>query len=156
MDAKMADSALAEGSYVIKVTDARTGRLKRTIGPIRNLIVKGTGTGYDLISRALGGDPTYQLEIDSAAIGTGSTAPANGNTGLGTPVLSGIEVALAEYPMAGQVKLSFFITDGALANGTYNEFGIFSNGQLFARSIISPAFTKGTSENTTVEYTITF
>lgn len=143
------------GSYTIKVTDARTGALKRVIGPIKNLIVASSGYGTDLVTRALGGDTTYQLEIDSAAIGSGSTAPTAADTGLGTSVLAGIAVASVDYPTTGQVILSFFIPDGDLANGTYNEFGIFANLRLFARSLITPAFTKGSNENTTVDYTIT-
>lgn len=144
------------GEYKIKVFDSKTGRLKRTIGPVRNLIVNTTGYGKDIITRQLGGDITYAIQIDSAKIGTGTTAPASTDTDLETAVLSSIGVALAEYPNPGQVILSFFIPDGDLTNGTYTEFGIFCNGRLFARSLISPNYTKGSNENTTVDYTITF
>lgn len=145
-----------KGSYRILVHDSVTGELIRTIGPIRNKIVLSTGRGYDLITRALVGDTTYNLEIDSGSIGTSNTAPTSADTGLITSVLSGIQVTDYEFPTPGQVLISFFISDGALANGTYREFGLFSNGRLFARSLLAPELTKGSNQNITIEYTLTF
>lgn len=155
MKKTLRDAGSLKGRYTIKVTDSKTGEVLQTLEN-ENLIVRSTGYGYDLITRALGGDSTYQLEIDSASIGTGNTAPAASDMALVASVLSGIDLVTAEYPTSGQVLLSFFITDGQLANGTYKEFGIFSNGRLFARSLISPNLVKGSNQNITVEYTLTF
>lgn len=154
MNAEVKDRFFPRGAYKIRVHDASTGRVLRQI-ECENLIVNSLGRGYDLISRALGGDETYGVAIDTAQVGTGSNAPTSADTALQTPVLTGIELVQATYPTSGQVVLSFFIADAQLANGTYNEFGLFVGGRLFARSIISPALTKGSNQNVTVEYTIT-
>lgn len=156
MKIPLKDTGKLKGSYVIKVTDSRTGEPLRTIGPVDNLIVNSLGRGYDTIVRQLGGDVTYPIEIDSASIGSGSTAPTASDTDLETSVLTGVQVASTEYPANGQVIISFFMTDSELANGTYREFGIFATGRLFARSLISPVLTKASNQNITVEYTLTF
>lgn len=148
------DSLKISGSYTIKITDSKTGELKRTIGPVKNLVVSSTGYGKDIITRQLGGDTTYAIEIDSAKIGTSATAPAVSDTDLVASVLSGIDVASVSFGTA-TVIFSFFIPDADLANGTYRELGIFCNGRLFARSLISPEFIKGSNENSTIDYTLT-
>lgn len=161
---KIKQAFKAQGSYVIKTWDADKVKsyqdtLKAqplfTSKEIKNLIVTGTGYGVDILTRALGGDTTYQVEIDSAKIGTGTNTPAASDTDLQTAVLSGIAVASVSYPGNGQVIISFFIPNADLANNTYTEFGIFANSRLFARSLITPNFTKGSNQNTTVDYTIT-
>lgn len=153
---KLKDQGQLIGEYKITIRDSITGEVKRVIGQVKNLTVASTGYGKDIVTRQLGGDTTYAIEIDSAKIGTGTTAPTVADTDLETAVVSGITVALTEFPVVGQVLLSFFIPDGDLANGTYTEFGIFANGRLFARSLITPSFTKGANENTTIDYTISF
>ena len=70
-----------------------------------------------------------------------------------TPTFTKNSVALQEVS-GGSVTISFFLTTAELSNGTYTEFGIFSGTQLFARSIITPSYVKGTNEDTTVEYQI--
>jgi hypothetical protein len=151
------------GSYVIKTWDANKVKcfadtLKNkplsVSKVIKNKIVLGTGYGRNIIIRQLGNDTTYAIPIDSAAIGTGTNTPASSDTGLQTPVLSSIAVADRTVG-TDNVVISFFITDAQLANGTYTEFGIFCNLRLFARSLITPVYTKATNENVTVDYTIT-
>lgn len=151
---KHSEKGILEGSYVISVIDSKTGKLISKSKPIRNKIVLGTGYGRDIILRQLNNDTTYAIPIDSAAIGTGITAPASSDTGLQTSVLSGVVVA-SRVTNLGNIVLTFFITDAQLANGTYNEFGIFCNSRLFARSLIIPALTKTTGQNLNIEYTIT-
>lgn len=151
---ELKSSAEIKGSYRIRTWDKDTGKLIWDSGEIKNLIVNSLGYGLDIFTRQLGGDTTYAIEIDSAKIGTGTTAPTSADTDLETAVLSGITVASTSFSV-GSVTISFFIPDANLANGTYNEFGIFANGRLFARSIITPAFVKGSNQNTTVDYTIT-
>lgn len=151
---ELKSGSILEGSYVIKKWDAITGKLLEVSAPIKNKVVLGTGYGRDIILRQLKGDTTYQIEIDSAAIGTGSTAPTDADTGLEASSLSGIVVADSVLG-SGYITLSFFITDAQLANGTYNEFGIFCNSRLFARSLILPALTKASNINISVDYTIT-
>lgn len=119
----------------------------------KNLIVSSLDTGVGLLMRRLTGDKTYDLEIDSAEIGTGTNAPADGDTNLQTPVLTGIQRSNQSFT-AEQTVLRFFIPDGDLANGSYTEFGLRCGTQLFARAIITPTFTKASAEDTVVEYII--
>lgn len=143
------------GSYVIRTWCSITGKLLWESPVIKNAVVLSSGYGLDILTRQLGGDTTYSIEIDSASIGTGSPTISDATTDLATPVLEDIIVADTSYPTAGQVLKSFFIPDADLPNGTYTEFGLKCNGRLFAISLITPNFSKGSNQNTTVDYTIT-
>ena len=151
---QLKDKGGLKGEYTITVFKAGTKEVLRKIGPIKNLVVSSTGYGRNLIMRQLTGDVTYGIEITQGKIGSGTTAPTDNDTDLETAVLSNINVA--EVSVANDVAIiSFFIPSGDLANGTYNEFGMFIGSQLFARSIISPAFTKGSNEDTSIDYSLT-
>lgn len=151
----MKSSLSLKGSYKIKLWDSLTGKLISETESIPNLIVSGSGGyGRNLIIRQLSGDSTYPIEIDSASIGTGTNTPADTDTGLQTSVLASIPVANMVISN-DSLLISFFITNAQLTNGTYSEFGIFCNGRLFARSLISPNVTKGSNQNLSVDYTIT-
>lgn len=143
------------GQYIIRKYKAGTKELLWESPVYKNLVVASDGYGKNILVRQIGGNTTYAIGVDSAAIGTGTNAPAASDTGLQTPVLSGIDLSSTEFPTSSSVTLSFFITDAQLANGTYTEFGIFMNLRLFARSLFSIAYTKGTGEDTTIDYTIT-
>lgn len=125
----------------------------------KNLIVSSSGYGLNIICRQLSGDDSIPMEIAEMQIGTGNTAPASGNTGLQTPVATGI-LRADQTVTNNEVSLSFFASDLELPDGTYKELGIFSGAvgdrRLFARSIISPDYTKGSAEDTTIEYILTF
>jgi len=142
-----------QGRFRFITTDSETGEVKRISDWNKNLVVNGTGTGVNIIARLLANDNTYSLAITKAKIGTGTNAPADSDTDLQTPTFTKNTVADQEVS-ANTVIISFFLTNAELANGTYTEFGIFAGTQLFARSIISPSYTKGTNEDTTVEYEI--
>lgn len=142
------------GQYIVKKYKAGTKELLWQSPVYKNIVVSSDGYGKNIIARQIGGDTTYSIGIDSAAIGTGTNTPAITDTALQTPVLSGIALSLAEFNN-NIATLSFFITDDQLANGTYTEFGIFMNGRLFARSLFGDAYVKSTGEDTTIEYTIT-
>lgn len=144
-----------QGRFRFITTDSITGEVKRKSQWNKNLVVNGTGTGVNIIARLLANDNTYPLAITKAKIGTGTNTPADGNTDLQTPTFT--KNSVASQSVSGNVtSLSFFLTTTELANGTYTEFGIFAGNQLFARSIISPSYVKGTNEDTTVEYEVTF
>lgn len=118
-----------------------------------NKVVSSSGHGRNLLIRQLAGDITYGIEIDSGKIGTDATAPVDGNTDLGTVVLDGITVEKATFSN-DTATWSFFIIDSALANGTYNEFGMFIGSQMFSRAIFSSPYSKSTGESTRVDYQI--
>lgn len=143
-----------KGRYRIFKTDSITGDVLSISDWIPNLVVNGTGTGINIIARILGADNTYPLPITKAKIGTGTTAPTNADTDIEAGGVTKNTVA-DQIISGGVVTLSFFYTSAELPNGTYTEFAIFCVNQLFARSIISPSYTKGTNEDTTIEYEIT-
>lgn len=121
----------------------------------KNKVVSGAGGyGRNLIMRQLIGDTTYGIEIDSASIGDGSTAPADSDTALGNSLVSGISISNSS--LANNVAtIDVFASDGTLPDDTYNEFGFFIGGRLFSRILISPAYTKATGEDTIFSYTLT-
>lgn len=143
-----------KGKYRIITTDSKTGKVIKTSPWIENLIMLGTNTGVNLLLGRLANVLTYDVIITSAEIGTGTTTPANSDTALVTPVLTGITVATSVVS-SGSILLTFFIPSGSLANGTYKEFLLRCGTQAFARSLITPNYTKGTNQDTTIEYTIT-
>lgn len=124
-----------------------------------NLVMNGTDTGVNLIADKLAGTNTYSLNITHGDIGTGSTAPAISDIALQTP--TNRSAVITKNVSAGTVTFTFFFSNAILANGIYNEFGIFvdgtstiSTGQLFARSLFLSAYTKATGEDTTIQYEI--
>ncbi len=84
------DNAHIGGYLTIKTY--KDGVLVRQVGPFKNKVVSSAGYGRNLILRALAGDTTYPIEIDSAAVGDSNTAAADGNTGLGNSLVSGIAI----------------------------------------------------------------
>lgn len=142
------------GQYRFVVTKAGTNQVLRTSPWIKNKIMNGANTGVQLIAQHLNEELANQLFIDSASIGTGTTPPTIADTNLQTPVTTGI--ARATHTRSGAVvELDFFITNAMLPNATYTEFGLFSDGKLFARSLITPTFTKASGEDVTINYQIT-
>ena len=142
------------GRYRIIGTDSRTGKVLTKTPWIENLIMNGANTGVQIAVQRIVGTLTYDLTITKVKIGTGTNAPASSDTDLQTPVYTqnGLAAAVASGNVA---NLSIFMATGVLANGTYTELGLFAGNQLFARSIISPSYVKGTNQDTTIEYQIT-
>lgn len=150
----ISDETSLKGKYKITTFKAGTKEVLRETEDIHNLIVSSNGYGKNIIARQLLGDTTYAIEIDSAGIGDDNTAPTVNDTALGNEVLGGISIATSSVAN-NVIDIDFFITDAELTNGTYEEFGLKQNGRLFARSIISPAYTKASNEDTLISYTIT-
>ena len=142
-----------KGKYRFIKKDAITGKVISVSPWMNNLIMKANTLGINLFIRRLGNDMTYDCIITSAEIGTGTTTPNNNDANLQTPVLTGI-IVVDRTIAPDNVTLSFFIPSVSLPNGTYNEFGLRCGTQMFARSIITPAYVKGTNEDTTIEYII--
>lgn len=151
----MNDNLKISGKATIKTFKAGTKELIRSIGPFSNRVVVSDGYGKNIILRQIAGNTTYTIGIDSGAIGTGTNTPADSDTGLQTAVLSNIDLAYVEYSSTSEVVLSFFIPDASLTNGNYTEFGVFMDGRLFGRVLFGSTYSKGSGEDTTIEYTIT-
>lgn len=127
----------------------------RSSGPMPNKVVSGSGGyGRNLFARALGGETLYPLGITSAGLGTGNTAAADSDTGLQTPVVTGITITNITVSN-DVVQVDVFVADGTLPNGTYKEFTLYCGTQLFCRIIISPNYTKASGEDTLYVYTLT-
>lgn len=142
------------GKYRFITKKAGTDEVLRTSEWIDNLVMNGVDTGVNILLKTLIGTITAN-EITSASIGTGTTAPTDSDTNLQTPVTTDIPRATQSISPTNVLTILFFIPDGDLPNGTYNEFGLFCETQIFSRSIISPAYVKSSTEDTIVEYQIT-
>lgn len=153
MDLK--SNASFKGEYIIRKWCSKTGKLLWESPLIQNKIVSGVGFGRNLVIRLLGRDNTYVLGIDSAKIGTGNLTPSDADSDLQTAVAATITFAGTSYPTNDSVRFDLFIADANLPNGTYKEFGLFSNLRLFARSLITPNYSKSSNQDTTISYTIT-
>jgi hypothetical protein len=146
------DSFHIAGNLTVKTFKA--GALLRQVGPFPNKVVTSSGYGRNLILRQMAGDITYPIELDSASLGTNSTAAADADTDLNTPTVTAIP--LTNMTVVNNVlTVDVFVADGNLANGTYAEFGLFANLRLISRIIISPSYTKATGEDTLFTYELT-
>jgi hypothetical protein len=148
------------GRVRITAYKAGTKEIVRQTGWMKNLVVSSANHGRNLICQRLAGTNTYSLNITHGEIGTGSTAPADSDTGLVAPA-----VRVGDpFPSVvnNVVKIQFFFSDAQLQNITYREFGTFvdgtitlGTGQLFNRILFNPAYTKAAGEDTTVEVEFT-
>lgn len=148
------------GKVRITTYKAGTKEVLRQTEWYRNLVVSTAGYGRNLIAQRLGGTNTYSLNVTHGEMGTGTTPTANSDTALETPVARGALTSAAVVNNA--VTLQFFFADGALANGTYYEFGSFidgtgtiGTGRMFNHVLFGTPYNKGSGEDTTVEVDIT-
>ena len=124
---------------------------------IKNLV---TTAGRSVLAQRLANTTTYTGVINYGALGSSSTAVANGDTQLGTEVFRKV-VASSSYT-TNTAFIDFFYAK-ADTNGTYQEFGTFidgsagaNTGQLFTH-VLTGGWTKSSSESMTVstQYQIT-
>ncbi len=148
----MNSNMLMKGRFKIKTY--QDGILKRESDWIENLIMAGVDNGIGVAIKRMIGDFTYDMEIDTAEIGDGDTAPAVSDTSLENAILTGISRA-NQSSTATVATFEFFIASDDLANGDYKEFGLRAGTQLFARALIVPVYTKSSNEDTSIEYQIT-
>lgn len=147
-----------KGKLRITTYKAGTKEIIRQTDWFSNLIVlnsTGNGNGMNLFIKRLIGDTTTDLVITSASIGDDDTAPTDADTDLVSPILEDIEVVISEETGDDEATFQFFIPDAELDDGDYKEFGLFCGTQLFARSIITPTYTKSPLEDTRIDYIIT-
>ncbi len=154
------EGIFARGKITLREYKAGTKELLREIVQ-DNLIMQGNGTGKDLFIQRLIGTTTYTGIINYGGIGTGSTAPAVSDTQLAAEVIRVVPSTTSESGF-NQATFQFFFPDANLANGTYNEFGMFvdgsasiNTGQLFNRALFSAPYVKVSGTDTTVQVDIT-
>lgn len=139
---------------VLRIKTFKDGKLVRESGPYKNKVVTSAGYGRNLILRWMGGEATYPIVIDSAAVGDNATAAADTDTALGNSLVSGIDITNMTVN-DNVLTVDVFVADGNLADDTYEEFGLFADGRLMVRIIISPAYTKSSGEDTLFSYELT-
>ena len=124
---------------------------------VHNLV---TTVGRSVLAQRLANTTTYTGIINYGALGSSSTAVANGDTQLTTEVFRKV-VASSSYT-TNTAFIDFFYAK-ADTNGTYQEFGTFidgsgtiNSGQMFTHALTG-GWVKTASESMTVstQYTIT-
>lgn len=138
---------------VLTITTFKDGAKVRDTGPFPNKVVTSDGYGRNLIARQLAGDATYPIHIDSAALGDDDTAAADGDTALGNELVADIPITNATA-VDDVLTIDVFVADANLPDDTYEEFGVFCDGRLFARVILSSPYTKVSGEDTLFTYTL--
>lgn len=101
--------------------------------------------------------PDNDPRINYVALGSNATAPANGDTTLGTEVYRN---AIASQTNASNVAYFTGFFDATETTGTYAEAGIFADGTASADSGIlfshvAISITKSASETLTIDWTVT-
>lgn len=152
------------GELEIQVWDAkrfptyRAIRRARSLGlkpletrKMENLIV-AAGKNYiaDLIIAAGSGSFTH------CGVGSGTVAPAAGDTDLGTPI-SPRKSVTDRFRTNNIAKYDTFFASADNV-GTWNESGIFTaltGGTMLSRALISPAITKDSTKTATISWQIT-
>lgn len=143
------------GRYRFAIVDSITGEMIERSPWIHNKVVKNGSNGVNNVAKHLNGEDTNPLEISKASIGTGTTAPADGDIALESETLGNINLG-GKTRSLNVVDISIFITDAELPNGTYTELGLhYVNNDLFARSLIQPAIVKGSNQNISIDYQVT-
>lgn len=151
---KVQDTLKIKGDLKFTVRDGVTGEIKR-VHEYKNLIPT---VGRAMLANNLTNtSPDNTLRITHVALGSNATAPANGDTTLGTETFRN---AIASQTNADNVAFftGFFSTTEV--TGTFNEAGLFADGSgaadsgiLFSHVAIS--ITKSGTETLTVDWTIT-
>lgn len=139
--------------------DYRLAMIKLESIALRNQVVVEnitTTVGRSVFMQRLAGTTTYTGTVNYTALGSSATAPAVGNTTLGTEVY---RKAISSATYASNIAyLETFFT-AAETSGTYEEYGNFidgtgsaNTGQMFNRFI--QTITKSVTETLNVQSTI--
>lgn len=108
------------------------------VGEHHNLVVND---GFEAIWKAFAGDATYA--VSSFEGGTGTTAPAAGDTALQTSAFGPKALTSVSFPSLAAIKLTLDIIPGEATGVAFTEFGLFTtSGQLVARIVDGNTYTK--------------
>jgi len=155
MQTKSKESFGMKGEYKFTIRDAKTGKIKRTYHYENLIPTVGRQQIAAALAATLGTLP--EIEITHSSLGSGVTAPANGDTTLETEVFRKI-IASGTFASNQLFVTAFYIA--AEAVGTHREAGLHINGTitpdsgiLFSHVAIN--VTKSASETLTIDYTVT-
>lgn len=156
MKTKLEDKLLkVKGEIVLEFRNVKTGKVRRYV--YRNTFVT---YGKNAIAQRMAGNDVG--EISWCALGTGTTAPALGDTALQTEIARK-EISVRSYLGNVFTGQTYFTTSEA--NGTLREAGLFGtgvgrtpsstpgSGQLFARAAINRV--KTSNDTLTLSWTVT-
>lgn len=154
MQLKTREGSCVKGHYKFTIRDAKTGKIKR-IQEYDNLIPT---VGRTLLANNLtDSSPDNDPRINYAALGTGTTAPANADTTLET---ESYRNTIASQTNADNIGYATAFFGAAETTGTFREAGLFCDGAagadtgiLFSRVAIN--VTKSGVETLTIDFTIT-
>ena len=151
---KIKDKIGVKGKVVCTLRNVHTGE-KRVV-EYYNL---NPAVGRNAIAtRLAGGGSDGDLAISYGAVGTDATAPASGDTTLGTSLKRKAVTLISSSGSSVNVRVYFSSGEG---NGSLKEFGLFGGGSatatqdtgtLFQRVAIN--ITKSSSETLTIESSI--
>lgn len=126
---------------------------------VRQVYVENVTTtvGRAVLAQRLGGDTTYTGTVNYGALGTDNSAPAVGDTTLGTETY---RKALSSGTDSNNIAYLENFYTAAEVSGTFEEFGFFvdgsagaDTGQLFNR--FTTSVTKSATESLNVASTVT-
>ena len=143
-----------KGVYTFTIRDAKTGAVKR-IYKYENLIPT---VGRTMIANNLtAASPTNTPRVTHVALGSGTNAPANGDTTLQTEVYRNAAASRTNVNNLAYITGFFSAVE---TSGTYREVALFSNGTGAANSgvllsRVAVNITKTTSETLTIDWTLT-
>jgi len=143
------------GIWKFTIRDIKTGKVKR-VHEYKNLVptVGRTAIADHLIASS----PTpASLKVNKVALGTDATAPANGDTTLGTETYRNNIASAAKSNNIAYLTGFFSATE---TSGTFKEAGLFINGEAGADSgtllsHVAIDITKSVTETLTVDWTLT-
>jgi len=149
-----------KGHYHVEIHDAKTGKLKRTYDYC-NLIPT---VGLTAFAAQMSGDNTTDVGDNLyIAVGSSTTAPALGDTQLGTEVTRKIVGSTA---FSGAVATNAVFFAATEATGTHREFGMFGDGNATTASAaansgilyshVAANVTVAATETLTISFQLTF
>lgn len=148
------DKVSLKGVYTFTIRDAKTGKIKRQI-TVENIIPT---VGREMLANNLtAASPTNTPRVTHVALGSGTNAPANGDTTLQTETYRNAAASRTNVSNIAYITGFFSATE---TSGTYREVAIFCNGTGSADSgvllsRVAVNITKTTSETLTIDWTLT-
>lgn len=147
-----------KGRFRVIKTNSLTDEVISESPYYENIVVDGTDTGFNLVLDRLNADNTYSLNITYLDIGVNTATPTVADTLTGASA----RAAKASGSVSGSsLTLRFFFASADLPNGTYYDIKLaidgtatVNTGRCFSRALFGSAYTKGTNEDTTIEYVI--
>lgn len=142
-----------KGIYTFTLKDVETGAERQIVK--ENLIMTA-GKAY-IMARLMADQVVPGLKITHTAVGTGTTAPAAGDTQLQTETFRKVTASATNSTNVGYLSAYYTATE---VTGTFREVGLFINGTgaansgtLFSRVAVN--ITKSATETLTIDYNLT-